>query len=338
MRKSSFSKTNIKMKNVLLFIALLFCLCTQLSYAEDLNVKIDSINPAVGFPCDTVTILGSGFGISPDTSFVKFKSAGKEYNAEIKGWTDKKIIAIVPSVAEKEKEVVKVTVLNKDKSSAPIEFEVYSNKLIEEAILLKKGGVSDSTIVDHLYYLGLSENDEVHATKCVFGNTRLTGYEISRLKSAGFQDDFIAKTEGHPQNVTLGVAAIWLNRTAVLVGAPMLRVFLVPRSYFKKRRDYWGTCWWGMCWKYPSLPVGLIDHERWDLNFGLTTVTSTTSDGTGEKRSYVLVGLSHELNLSALLNIGWALVPGDIKGTDKQFYFGITVDYNLLKSLGVVSK
>jgi hypothetical protein len=70
--------------------------------------------------------------------------------------------------------------------------------------------------------------------------------------------------------------------------------------------------------------------------------SSSESDSSDEKSSetktYVLIGLSHELNRSALLNIGWALAPNDTKGKDTQFYVGFTLDSNLLKSLGIIAK
>lgn len=221
--------------------------------------------------------------------------------------------------------------IGKTAISPPPDSAVKQIDLVEEAIELKKNGVSDSTIVDHLYHLGAGGVDGR-----AFGNTRLSKEKIVELKKAGFQDDFIAKFEGHPQYVTLGIAAVWLGETAELTAAPMLRVFLVPKSYFKARRDYWKET--GI--KSLYYPHGLFHHDRWDLNFGITNKTSTTTDSNGksEDRSYVLVGLSHELNLSALFNIGIALVPGDIDGKQTQWYAGITVDYNMLKSLGFVEK
>lgn len=203
--------------------------------------------------------------------------------------------------------------------------------LIEESIVLKQSGVSDSTIVDHLYHLREFKGDDCN-TKGTFGNIRLTKDEIQKLKQAGFQDDFIAKFEGHPQHVALGVAAIWLTETTDLTYAPMLRIFLVPRSYFTKMRDYWEK--WEMVGLY--YPRGFFHYDRWDINFGVTTLTS--ADSSSDQRSYVLVGLSHEINRSALLNIGGAVLPGDVKGIQTQIYFGITVDYNFLKYLGIVDK
>lgn len=207
------------------------------------------------------------------------------------------------------------------------DFEEYSINLVEESVVLKQSGVSDSTIVDHLYHIGESS----HAER-VFGNIHLTKEEIKKLKEAGFQDDFIAKFEGHPQHVALGVATIWLTETTDLTYAPMLRIFLVPRSYFTKMRDYWEK--WEMVGLY--YPRGFFHYDRWDINFGVTTLTS--ADSSSDKRSYVLVGLSHEINRSALLNIGGAVLPGDVKGIQTQIYFGITVDYNFLKYLGIVDK
>ncbi len=112
-------------------------------------------------------------------------------------------------------------------------------ELVDGALTLKKSGMSDSAIIDHLYQFGLIEAGGRPEAKGVFGNARLTKDEIVKLKQAGFQDDFIAKFEGYPQYVTIGVAAIMLTYTNDIVAAPILRVFLVPRSYFQAQRPYW---------------------------------------------------------------------------------------------------
>lgn len=73
----------------------------------------------------------------------------------------------------------------------------------------------------------------------------------------------------------------------------------------------------------------------------MTTQTPTSKGSNSaatEQRSYILVGASNQLNRSALLNIGRAFVPGDIKGKEAQWYVGLTLDYNLLKDVGIVSK
>lgn len=116
----------------------------------------------------------------------------------------------------------------------------------------------------------------------------------------------------------------------------MVRIFLVPRSYFKKRKPYWKEFLGG-----PYLPSGLLYHDRWDLNIGITISTSTTEDPENpesEDKSYILLGASHELNRSALLNIGFAFAPGDTTGERTQVYVGFTVDSNFLKALGIIEK
>ncbi len=290
--------------------------------------EITAIKPVVGLTGDILVIEGKNFGENKSDSYVEFIDSEATYKAKIEEkdeeWIDNKVMVKVPSHIKRE--IVKVRIVLGGRISNQKDFGVYPINLIEESIELKKSGVSDSTIVDHLYHLGEGEKNEK-----TFGNIKLTNGEIKKLKEAGFQDDFIAKFEGHPQHVTLGVAAIWLTETTDLTYAPMIRIFLEPRSYFKKRRDYWKDVYWGL-----YLPHGLIQYDRWDLNFGVTTLTST--DDSSEQKNYVLIGLSHEINRSALLNIGGAILPGDIKGKQSQVYFGITVDYNFLKYLGIVDK
>lgn len=311
----------LKIKGLLFFVFLLSILHIPFSFAQEANLRIDSVKFLNGIG-DTITIVGEGFGKQEGSSHVKFISSnGKEYEAEIKEWAEKEIKAVIPyipEIAAAESELLKINVMVivKDNPSAQKEIEIYNiRKLVRESIQLKKRGLSDTAIVDHLYL-----------KKSGFGDTKLTGAEIVALKDATFQDDFIAKFEGTPQFVTVGIAAIWLYSTAEVSAAPMLRIFLVPRSYFEPRG--FERRGWSALYRY------------WDLNVGYTNPTSTTknSNEIKEKRSYVLVGLSYEINRSALFNFGVALMPGDIKGKEKQLYFGITVDYNSLKEVGLIPK
>jgi len=133
--------------------------------------------------------------------------------------------------------------------------------------------------------------------------------------------------------VTLGVAGLWLQKTADLVYAPIIRIFLKPRSYFHAYRPYFFDHWGQL------FQCGLFQLDRWDINVGLTSNTQTAkSSEAEEKERYVLIGLSHQLNQSAFLNIGWALLPGDTKYVDGQFYVGFTLDANFLKEIGIIGK
>jgi hypothetical protein len=194
---------------------------------------------------------------------------------------------------------------------------------VDEAIQLKKSGVSDAFIANHLHQAAL--RDRRPEPPGVFGNIHLTGEDVLKLKKAGFQDEFITNFEGHPQYVSLALAAIWLKETHDIVAAPILRVFLVPRSFYKKQRPFWRG----------YMPAGLTDLDKWDLNFGITTRTETDGGGEGapaEEKMYLLVGLSNQLNPSALFNIGIAMVTKDIRGEQTQPYVGLTVDFNIFKS------
>jgi hypothetical protein len=204
-------------------------------------------------------------------------------------------------------------------------FGTFSINLIEEAIRLRRGGVSDSFIVEHLYHLNPDTGN-------VFGNARIREDDIKKLKEAGFDDDFIAKFEGHPQYITVGVASVFLIRTSNLEAATMLRILLEPRSYFKRLRPYWRKLFWKIYW-----PEGITHYDRLGLTLGITTSTPTGEKS--ESINYVLVGLSNELNRLALLNFGFALAPKDIKeGKKKQLYIGLTLDSNSLKALGIIGK
>jgi hypothetical protein len=205
--------------------------------------------------------------------------------------------------------------------------EEEKKKLVDKAINLKNINMQESTIIDHLAYV-----DRKYDSRVYFGKCPLSADQIDSLRKAGFQNDFIAKFEGQPQYVTLGVAGVWLQKTADLVYAPIIRIFLKPRSYFHAYRPYFFGRW-GLS------QCGLLQLDRWDINVGLTNKTQTAkSSETEEKERYILIGLSNQLNQSAFLNIGCALLPGDTKYVDSQFYVGFTLDSNFLKEIGIIGK
>lgn len=280
-----------------------------LSYAA---VEITPMNEVV--EGDEVKIIGSGFGTWNSRSFVKFTIGGDQnINAEVIRWTDDEITLTVPVFPSVFKEadvniVVSTGADSPETASTSAKYKVLFNELIQGSILQKKRGFSDAFI--------LNQFDKVISDKKFIGKKGLNDFELIRLKDAGFNDDVIGKLGRHKQYLTIGIASIWLNGTKDLVTSPILRIFLQPKSFFDYRS-----------------PLKNI----YDLNIGYTTKTSTTDNGS-EKKNYLLAGFSYELNRSALLNFGWALVPGDIEGKQSQIYFGLTVDSNILRELGILEK
>lgn len=305
--------------------------------------KITFISPDVGLPRHTIRIYGTDFGKKTETSSVIFSREPdkKEWNGKIIEWTDREITAIIPIISltppDAVQQICQVSVKReegkKPSNSKTFKLLLYQgeNFLVEESIILKKSGVQDQATVEHLFHIGKSLSDKDPEVEGVFGNTKLTASSIEKLKHAGFDESFIGKMEGHGQTVTLGVAAIWLWNTANLTVTPIIRIFLEPRSYFSARKPFWGG------WKN-FFPCGLFQGKRYDLNFGYTTITPTSKDSTLEEKSYVLAGFSFELNRSALLNLGYALVPGDAEGSERQWYVGLTIDQNFLKDIGIMKK
>lgn len=335
------------MKTGLFFLMVLFNLTASLSYAsasegEQENPSAITSIESTRSPGDIVVIKGAGFGEYNKESFVEIGGIKAEIvitrkdQVEVKEWSDTEIEAILP--VELGPGLAEVRVFNGTNKlfSPTFPIEVRSRDPVEEAIRLKGNGVSDSFIVSHLHQLAIS--DRRMEPDNVFGNIRLTSGDIMRLKTAGFQDDFIANFEGHPQYVSIGIAAIWLQETHDLVAAPLLRVFLVPRSFYQKQERWLRE--FNYLWFLPAPgPAGFFDADKWDLNFGITTRTETDGngqDGTTEERTYLLVGFSNQLNPYALFNVGYAMATKDTKGERTQIYLGLTVDFNLLKSLGLV--
>lgn len=311
-------------KSIIILSSLLFSLYPAFSYADAI---IESVSPDKALEGEKITINGKGFGGRTSDSYVQFQYKNQKINAKIVDWMDDKINVIVPLFpSEDEGDKIKIststdgTSLSNEKE---IQFKVYSNKLVFGLIRLKKSGFSDRFILNHF--------DTYQKTSdTISDNIELNQSDMDKLKRAGFDDDVIASIAMHPQRLSLGVAGIWLYSTADIVNSPILRIFLKPKSYFEQRKPFWRK----KC-SFP-LPLGLLDFEKYDINIGYTTKTST--DAGSEEKSYLLAGFSFELNRSALFNFGYALVPGDIEGKQTQFYFGITVDYNILKDLGILSK
>jgi hypothetical protein len=314
-------------KKVVFFFIIVLHLCATVSKADTGKCKC-TIKPEVGIPGDIITIQGD-FGEKQEDSYMILSDMRTD-RIKIVCWEKDKVKFMVPPRLYRAIVNVELYINGTRKCTADMKFGLYASRidLVNEAIKLRKIRMQESTIIDHLDHISRSSTDGSPDRKGRFGNYRLTGSQITKLREEGFQDDFIAKFEGHPQHVSVGIAPLWLLKTKDLVYAPMIRILLTPRSYFYERSPYISWPWFGL-WQI----------ERWDLNFGYTTKTSTEeSNDIGEEKNYALIGFSNQLNRSAFLNIGWALVPGDIEGVETQYYFGFTVDYNVLKGIGVVSK
>jgi hypothetical protein len=213
---------------------------------------------------------------------------------------------------------------------------IYSNKYIREAINWKTNGMTDTAILEHIAKMLQDETDSGNNSFKLFTGIPIIGDELGQLREAKFSEDFISKLEGQKQYVTFGITAVLLAKTSDLVAAPMARIFIVPKSYFKTRVPFFNTHYTFREWI-----AGVL--ERTDLNVGYTVIkskvsdTANTSSGNDKDTNYILVGGSYEINKAALFNIGWGIpvnVPDKKKG---QLYFGVTVDYNILKALNIVN-
>lgn len=222
---------------------------------------------------------------------------------------------------------VAVIIFNGDKESTGFKTKIKKGlNIVDEAILLMGTSMPASAITEQLYHNGRQKLQAGNASENqVFGNVELSAAETKRLKEAHFEDDFIQKMTGQPQYITLGAGALWLNKTSNFVVAPMLRIFINPTGYFSPRK----------VWYNP------IDSQKWGINLGYTPTTSTikgSSSSATESKNYALLGVSYEINRSALFNVGYAKVPGGtVLGKDHLWYFGFTVDQNFLKALGLMN-
>ncbi len=328
-------------KNIVLFIAVLLLpgfLCTevQAEAPAPAPLTVKSLSPKAGIENTILTINGTGFGDKKEDVSVKFTSNTSEFEGFVLTCAEQKITVLIPPLMESD--LVTVTVTRNKTSTVPVPFAIYASTLVDEAISLKKAGKSDEFIADLLYNQRKLSSEKGVEQDQVFGVYHFAAGEPERLSQAGLSDDFIKKLQGQNQYITVGLAGVWLNRTSEFVPAPLVRIFLIPRSYYDWETEYFphvkipGLTW--LLW-----PAGLGQLKRWDLNIGVTTSTSTTEnpgDPDG-KTNYIMVGLSHEINRAALLNVGVGVATGSTEGIKKQTYFGVTVDSNLLKLLGIMN-
>jgi len=249
---------------------------------------------------------------------------------------------------------IKISVSNNDNNSEDVQEITVKNNistLVATAIELKNDGMSASAIAEYLHHQGEQEieikyieldkqtalydtydRDDINSTAYeVFGNFHpklKNGEEIVKLREAGFENDFIEKMTGQPQYITLGVAAVWLGQTHNYVLAPMARIFVQPAGYYAPRRTF-----------EISHFIATWDWQKVGINIGYTPATATTKtygSAATETKNYMLIGLSYEINRSALLNLGMAVAPGGSLHGSRQFYAGFTIDQNILKGLGLM--
>ncbi|MDP2682247.1 MAG: hypothetical protein Q8P28_05490 [Deltaproteobacteria bacterium] len=299
------------------------------------------------------TVIGDGTVIEQRT----FK------HNEVELWDESKITLTLPKIIKEYTDdddvEIQLTICNGKINACSTEkrFWVLPDSIVTDAILLKDR-MSEEGISDYLYHRGEQERErniaEDYTKKNVFGNAKLTSREVLALKVATFDDNFISKMTGERQHINLGVSAIWLYDTKSVVAAPMLRIFLIPKSFYEPRRELIKWRWvadsnslakecpincsfgWTL-WNFAkNIPMALLN--RTDLNVGSTTSTSTdATTGKNVDKSYYLVGLSFEINPAVLLNLGYAAISGKVdSGIRKQWYLGLTIDENVLRAAKIL--
>lgn len=286
-------------------------------------------------PGNVISLLGSGFVDKQEQSAVVFRVEGGDgVLGLINKWTDTQIDLVVPQLEASGDVTIYVVIISEDKTDIKeANSRIFIENYVDEAVKLKRLGMETNDIVEHLYHKSVNKHlacRRVEREMKMFGCAELNQVDIEKLVHAGYDQKFIAKFEGQEQYVTVGLAAIWLSNYSDLTTAPMARIFLRPRSYFKERVSWSQSSDWG-------------DYvlDRMDLAFGYSNpalVKDKAGQIANERNSYVLFGVSWEINRSALFNLGYAVIPGDRLWENAQFYFGFTLDSNFLKEIGMVTK
>lgn len=195
---------------------------------------------------------------------------------------------------------------------------------IKEAVLWKKQGLSDAAILGHISKMATQELNDKGVSPSVFDGVPIRGSGVEQLKQVNFSEDFITKLEGQPQWVTLGMAAIFLPDGGKVTTAPLLRIMLEPKSYYKPRYKF-GHLF--------SNEFSSVLRQKFDVNIGYTVISIKTDS---ENTNFLLAGFSYEINPSALLNFGAAIPTGSVKDKSVTSYVGVTVDQNFLKAIGLM--
>lgn len=196
-------------------------------------------------------------------------------------------------------------------------------RYVNAALRLKEGGLTEDLITDHL--VKMAERDykalksKAFGSAGLFGNMVMTPEQLTSLRQKGFSDAFIRNMEGYGKPVSIGIAAVWLNKSADLTASPIVRIPLTKRSYYDPARSR------------------VLSTDFIDLNFGYTTAAETKDDAAaGEKTNYILVGLSYEIKRAVYLSGGWGISPGDVEGNRTQYFVALTLDSSLLEQLGIL--
>ncbi|MBU0674198.1 MAG: IPT/TIG domain-containing protein [Proteobacteria bacterium] len=239
--------------------------------------------------------------------------------------------------------VVKVSVEDNAGAISNDKYEILicGNLSIREAVIWKKAGMPETNILAHVSLLAEKDLEGERSGKkpvCsqiaagrpqYFNGVRILGNDLNVLKAANFTDDFVARLEGQKQYVTLGLSAVYFREFDEVATAPILRILLVPRSYYQPREPLLTTRIFSKSWW-----TGL--KESLDVNVGYT-VMSNNAGGTETSDNYLLVGFSYEMNRSAFLNFGQAIPVNNDNAAEKTWYWGITVDQNFFKAMGLMN-
>lgn len=324
-----------------IIIAALFLCCAAISTALAGTPKITGISPIIVVPGDIVTISVEDFGKDITLTLKAGESANQEILSISPVKKDNKHYEVtVPMLrGGSSKATISMTsdkldvkpVNDKAGNPIPLDIYIYSNTYIREAVLWKS--MPQSATLEHIATLMQRSTDDGRNSDALFHGVPIIGGDLQALKDAGYDADFIQKLEGQKQYLSIGMTGILLTKANDLVAAPMLRIFIQPRCYFRQRVPFWSLDYSPLKWVQGFL-------ERTDFNFGYTVVkTKVDKDSTTTvETNFMLAGLSYEINKAALFNAGWALPVNSGVKEKGQIYVGITVDSNLLKELKILEK
>jgi hypothetical protein len=295
---------------------------------------LTEVKPTAASEGSLLELSGENFECIDGKEFkgkVIFSRKGTEEAATVRSCSPTTIVVQVPEL-ERGPYVITVEDAQRQRSRSRDFFLLES--VVARAIGMKKAGMSTAAIVSIF---------DVEGVFVRLKGRILTSEEVKALRDAGFEDDFIEKLALVPSYVTVGPAVIWLANANEVVGAGLVRIYIPPRNFLERRKPVsllpmflqgWGskdkdeeTLWF-------LNPKAVVD--RFDLNFGMTTNAGTEDNV--KAAPFFLLGGSYELNRYSLLNLGIAFTTEGDFSDNVQFYFGFTVDSNILKELGIISK
>ena len=247
-----------------------------------------------------------------------------ESTETVEGKKEETGVAKTPKAIEKEPGSAEAPKANKERLGSANTSEANTDLLVDRVTRLKSLEWDEKDILEHLYQDAVTTKHANPQKDAVIGYVRFNDKQLSKLAEHRLSEKFVLQVQGLGEYTSLGMAALWMDRSREVAYAPMFRIFLESKATYKplaaNMKRFGSSEWYAF----------LLGPSRWDINVGYTFNKTKTNDNKDVR--YFLMGLACNLNRAVSLNFGGAIATLD--RSYNQFYWGITVDTELFKKFG----